>query len=633
MVANIAAYMGFMAGKTLLEPVSSIVTSTIDLTLLPTKYDLAQNHPNVMPSPSDLIEGWMNGTIQDQTLASSLLIHGIGWNIQGRNEHEKNANKLWQAVIESKLPKISLDQLIYLRNTEIIDKPTFDKLKKYYGYHADFIDPLMQIMRPRFTEQVVFTEYLRGHKTPDQSEEAVRRLFGCNHKDAEKILKLTQFIPPVGDIIRFAVRDTFNPQLVDKLQLSAEYNENTELKDWGAAQGIGDVEIKTKDGRNITIDMLLKYWQAHWQLPAPTQCYEFLHRLRPDRIPSFGNQVPGLTKFDSDDLNTYLKANDYTPNVRRWLEAISYRVIGRVDLRRLYASDVITGAEVKEQLLDQGYNNRDADYLYDWMSQEKQKQKDKEDEKEKQKLIGPYRNQLIKAYEDGSIDRNTVQSMLASTGMDDEDIFYRLAAIDVSVNRKIVLEYIKQVRSEFYLGGYDGQGAFTNLIEGGVAYERAARYVSLWQRNQTRKRKTANTDLLVKWYSEGKIGFEEINERLSVLGWTGQDRLLLIQGAEEKREALLASQLALDEKNARRAYLEMERAIAKQQAEARAAISRAMAIAPPALLRRQYLKMILTDDEVISRLRYYGWGEQDITNFMDELHLDLAKKEGTPNGE
>lgn len=609
-----------------IDPIAGIISHTVDMALLPTKYALAQEHPNLSPSPSDIIDAFLNGTITQQSMVDSLLMHGILLGGIGKNAHEKNMSTLWDGVFEAKMNKPTLEQLLYLRYSDIIDDKRFGDLSQYYGYNKEFIKEFTQLQVPRFTEQVVFTNFLRGHKSPDESEEAVRRLFGCKKSDAQKILKLTQFIPPVGDIIRFAVRDTFNPQLVQKLQLSEEYNENTELKDWGAAQGIGDVEIKTKDGRTITIDMLLKYWQAHWQLPSPTQCYEFLHRLRADRIPSFGNQVPGLTKFDTDDLNTYLKANDYTPNVRKWLEAISFRVIGRVDLRRLYESDVITGAEVKEQLLDQGYNNRDADYLYDWMNQEKQKKKDKEDEKEKNKLIGPYRNQLIKAYEEGSLDRDTCISMLSSTGMDDEDIFYRLAAVDVSVNRKIVVEYIKQVRSEFYLGGYDGQGAFANLVEGGVAYQRAASLVSLWQRNQTRKRKTANTDLLIKWYAEGKIGFEEINERLAVLGWTGQDRLLLIQGAEEKREAMLASQLALDEKNSRRAYLEMERAIAKQQAEARAAISRAMAIAPPALLRRQYLKMILTDDEVIARLRYYQWPESDITNFMDELHLDLAKQ-------
>ncbi len=110
-----------------------------------------------------------------------------------------------------------------------------------------------------------------------------------------------------------------------------------------------------------------KHWRAHWELPSVQMAYEMMHRaVKKDDGETF-------VESDIDDL---LKMADYAPSWRKLLTQISYRVITRVDARRMYdlgVWDKLGDITAKEKLLQvymsQGYNREDAGYMVDFTEQ------------------------------------------------------------------------------------------------------------------------------------------------------------------------------------------------------------------------------------------------------------------------
>lgn len=184
------------------------------------------------------------------------------------------------------------------------------------------------------------------------------------------MVRLMQFmsmqIPPPSDLIRMAVREVFNPQQRAALGLDEEYDQQTDYKDWAQAQGIGLSYMRTDQGMLISRDFARDYWAAHWQLPSPGQGYEMLYRLRPTRIAKWQQNIPEVKPFEMSDLRTLLKAEDYSPAWRDRLAAISFRLPGRIDLRRMFLAAQITKAELIESYLDLGFGTVDSARLADF---------------------------------------------------------------------------------------------------------------------------------------------------------------------------------------------------------------------------------------------------------------------------
>jgi|TARA_Y100000310_G_C20701301_1_gene830181 DNA-dependent RNA polymerase auxiliary subunit epsilon len=143
-------------------------------------------------------------------------------------------------------------------------------------------------------------------------------------------------IPPIQDIITMAVREAFSEAKVKEFQYDEDYP--VEFGQWAEKQGFSDSWAR-------------KYWYAHWQLPSPQMVFEMLHR----RV------------ITSDVVDRYLIIADYPKYWRDKMKQISYRVLSRVDVRRMYqlgVFDDIPGMTpedaVKETYLDLGYSPKDA---------------------------------------------------------------------------------------------------------------------------------------------------------------------------------------------------------------------------------------------------------------------------------
>lgn len=187
---------------------------------------------------------------------------------------------------------------------------------------------------------------------------------GTSQQQLPTLLKtMGQYLPGVQDLVRFAVREVFNVQQRQILHLDDEYDQNPDFKVWANALGMTEVTIVDQAGQQYTRDIAKDFWAAHWQLPAPGQIFEMLHRLRPGRTPHFavGGVIPD--PVDVDFMRAAIKANDYSPTWRDRLAAIAYRLPGRVDIRRMLGTGIIDLQETINLYMDLGYTTADATNL------------------------------------------------------------------------------------------------------------------------------------------------------------------------------------------------------------------------------------------------------------------------------
>ncbi|GAI77850.1 unnamed protein product, partial [marine sediment metagenome] len=158
---------------------------------------------------------------------------------------------------------------------------------------------------------------------------------GWSKPDVDYMLKVTEVIPSAGDIIRYAVREVYTPEIAEAF---GQYEELPkvlkEAKDDLAAAGLPEPTFT-------------KEWAAHWLLPSIMQGFEMLHR--------------GVIPFKSTgaqplSLERLMVALDIMPAWREPLKDISYVPYTRVDVRRMHKIGVLNDEAVFTAYADVGFS-------------------------------------------------------------------------------------------------------------------------------------------------------------------------------------------------------------------------------------------------------------------------------------
>ncbi|GAI62175.1 unnamed protein product, partial [marine sediment metagenome] len=98
---------------------------------------------------------------------------------------------------------------------------------------------------------------------PDSEVTPMIEKLGFDKDTAAKVLELFEYIPPIPDIIRFAVREAFTPEIIEKYETHADFP--PEFGEWAKKQGLSK-------------EWQLAYWASHWVLPPLSLAYEMFHR-------------------------------------------------------------------------------------------------------------------------------------------------------------------------------------------------------------------------------------------------------------------------------------------------------------------------------------------------------------------
>ncbi|NVM24281.1 MAG: hypothetical protein HWN68_21185, partial [Desulfobacterales bacterium] len=148
----------------------------------------------------------------------------------------------------------------------------------------------------------------------------------------EQLIKVSEEIPGARDIIAFAVREVYSPEI------AAQFGQ------YEGADQVYKAAEKDLVAAGMTEETFTKYWAAHWVLPSMTQGYEMMHRA----------------VIEDADLDRLMVAMDVMPWWRDKLKAISFSPYTRVDVRRMHKIGILSDDELIRAYQDVGYDEEKA---------------------------------------------------------------------------------------------------------------------------------------------------------------------------------------------------------------------------------------------------------------------------------
>lgn len=444
------------------------------------------------------------------------------------------------------------------------------------GYTRSVLDGNVFSRRSRPTEDVLIRDWLRLRRPVGELFSDMRRMGWMDRGEASTLLRSYDYVPPPSDLIRFAIRDVFDPNKLGKREMLEELAQQQGMLELMRAQGIGQLQVRTPDGQDRMYDVPSLYWLASFQEISPTQSYEMLHRLRPGRVqklslpgPDGGRVIPGIMTIA--DVRKLLKEVDYNPIWRDRLAAISYRVITRVDARRIYRVGgfgkplgargfdtslpgrprPVGQAEVElgEVYQDMGYTPQDANILAHFSAVEA----DRLENGAEQKRIG---KQVCAAYQAGVFSQVQAIDRLVQSGLSRDAATRAVALCDSDRRLRDVTTATKVTRGLYLRGAVDVATARALLVNVGMELGRITELLRLWSVEQLGRRKEVTASQMCGWFQQGLITIGEMSTRLVRIGYTPDDAVRITRHCQlghlakeaKERDAKLKAQLREQER-------------------------------------------------------------------------------------
>jgi len=330
-----------------------------------------------------------------------------------------------------------------------------------------------------------------------------------------QMIKLESYyrIPSIQDIIRFMVREAFNPYAIEKYRMMDEFPEEA---------------VKFAEIQGLTRDWVEKYWIAHWELPSPTQVFDMYHRI--DKEPSEDSEpitspFRGETRYrkiSKEVINDYLKFADYLHYWRDKLLRISNNVLTRVDVRRMYELGIFNEDDVFFSYIEAGYSERDAEALTEFTILQTISEE-----------INKVRNELIEAYVDGAISIEELREYLKGLSINERAIEVLIAYAEWKKSNELRKKIIKAIRERFLDGDIDEVGVTEELAKWDFRVEEIRRYLDLWGEEKRAKRRYLTKGEILKAYKKGIFDRKEAKRKLIQYGYTEEDAEVLLKLSEE----------------------------------------------------------------------------------------------------
>jgi len=339
-------------------------------------------------------------------------------------------------------------------------------------------------------------------------------LQGWTDERIQQITGLRDLIPGAGDLISMAVREAFDPGIVQSL--GYDQNFPSEFAGWMEKQGFDAEWAK-------------KYWYSHWILPSINQGVEMLHRLRPGTT---GNP------FTEDDFRTLLRIQDVAPFYRERLTEIGYNPLTRVDVRRMYTMGVLTEDEVKQSYLDLGYNDLNATRMTDFTIRF-----------ERQEERGLTRAAIQASYKRGITGRGDALSQLSAMGYPDDISDFYLDIIDFDLAAQQTDEKLEAIR-QLYISGILDESTIQDKIGSlNLPSERQLALLEVWTIQRDNRVNLPSRSELDDFYRRGLIDTDFYRDTLKREGYQSNVVTLFTQRIDDivQREAQMEAERAQKE--------------------------------------------------------------------------------------
>lgn len=396
---------------------------------------------------------------------------------------------------------------LWIRQIFDVDKAREELAK--LGFNHDEAFRLFQTAQVQLQDYNIREAYLRDFIDEDLHDELMMKL-GYKISDLDLIKRVYTRIPPVPDLIRFAVREAYDDDLADVSNLDEGYDSiksrfEKDLRQNGLDESYGKL-----------------YWRSHWNLPSPTQGYEMLHR----------------GKIEEDELRQLLKISDYAPAWIQNLIDIAYSPYTRVDIRRMHKVGELTDQGVYEAYKDIGYNHERATKLMGFtvkLNQESTENLNKD----------LTTSQALRAYVNGIITEAEVDGLLQQIGYNPVEarILKELQLLGVSGDdREDVVKdnkrrIVNSVSKAYIEGKLSEQTVRTHLFNVGYDSFNVDIEINALKVERSVLLQEQRIDHIFKEYVEFRMGDSEVRTNLAREGYTPieENDILVLWNSQRKK--------------------------------------------------------------------------------------------------
>jgi len=313
------------------------------------------------------------------------------------------------------------DELIEMRWRKKISEAEYFIAMRKYGYTEAYAKQMYWSRERLLEADGLIRAKWRGFIDESTYKEKMHKLH-FSEEEAELFEKVSKFFPSPGDLIRFAVREVYTPDIV---------------KQYGMMEDLPEEFLREAAKAGLPEEQARNYWAAHWVLPSVEMGYEMLHR--------------GVISMD--ELKTLMRTQDIMPYWRDKLIQISYRPFTRVDVRRMYSLGVLDREGVKRAYLDLGYDDEKAEKMTEFTIRYKG---------ERHKEIAE--SKIRQAFLDYKIDAAKAKKMLRQLNYAEEEADFILSLWEDDRTEEELEETINDL-SEQFMFGIISEGEFSDRLD------------------------------------------------------------------------------------------------------------------------------------------------------------------------
>lgn len=401
----------------------------------------------------------------------------------------------------------------------------FYELVKRQGYSKEIGLLFLRSTDQRLTPEQYIQGWRRGFISDEMLDKKLRELKFPEY-EVKQLKKVTEYFPPPQDLIRFAVREVYTPEIVSKYKLTSELPEKF-------------VDEAKKAG--LPKEQASNYWASHWELPSVSMGFEMFHRQTdtPDSSVTDDITMPSGAISNNiigkDTLAQLLKALDVMPWWRDKLIELSYSPLTRVDVRRMYGLGVITEDEVFQNYLDMGYSPKNSKRMTDFTIKYESNEYD-----------GITRASLIDSYADGLLTIEELTLYLTGIGYADKTVQFWVSQAEYTKLANKIKQQSQNLIDKYKMGAITKDDVRNELGTMDVPAQYIEQVIDNVVSAEVEKIKLPSKDDLESWLKNNIIDELYFVQRMRLLGYRDEDILNYLTAITQNFDTDIVNYLDLD---------------------------------------------------------------------------------------
>jgi hypothetical protein len=384
-----------------------------------------------------------------------------------------------------KREQLPISEAIESFHKHIIDEPTLREILYTYGLDDNNINRLLQITKPIISVADIISAY-RHNEINEEEYINLLKLNGVDEKRRRYFEIATKVYPSLSDLVRFAVREVFNPSVVERFK----YAEDMPAKFIEEAKKTGLDEEYAK-----------MYWFAHWELPSVSMGIEMFRR--------------GI--ISKEEFEELLKLHDVAPAWRDKIIHVLYELPTRVDLRRMYRIGVVDEQYVYNTYIKLGYDSDTAKALTKFTVLT---------EGEEERNLS--KSEILNMFEEGVIDEERTLHLIKAIGYSESSAKLIVSTKKIEISRKRLKDNIDDVKNRFIANEITEEKAHDDLISLGLSESKVVNLLKQFKRDKVRQTKLLDKDEYIKAFKVKAISEDELLEYLQRLGYDDRHIQILL---------------------------------------------------------------------------------------------------------